>query len=101
MQHQPSLPWSGATAISRHRSAEAAQVAARTRATKTAAYLRLLEQAGSHGLSDHEAARMTGWPLSSLCSIRNGCCRAGLVQPGSRVAISPYGVKVTVWRTSV
>ncbi len=93
-----SLPFSGATPISRHRSAEAAQAASSTRVTKTRRYLEWLEQAGEAGLSDHETVRLTGWPLSSVCSIRNGAVRAGLVVPASRVGVSPYGLQVTCWR---
>ena len=93
-----SLPFSGSVPISRHRSAQAAQAASITRVTKTLRYLDLLAHAGEDGFSDHETVRMTGWPLSSVCSIRNGAARAGLVVPGARVGVSPYGVKVTCWR---
>ena len=57
-----------------------------------------LAEAGEDGLSDHETARLTGWPMSSVCSIRNGTTRAGLVEPGERVDMSPYGCRVTTWR---
>ena len=91
------LPFSGATPISRHRSAQAAQAASSTRVTKTLRYLDLLSKAGENGLSDHETVAATGWPLSSVCSIRNGAKRAGLVVPGARVGISPYHQKVVCW----
>ena len=91
------LPFSGSTPISRHRSAQAAQAASATRVTKTLQYLDLLAAAGSPGLSDHEAVAATGWPLSTVCSVRNGGVRAGLVVAGARVAMSPYGLKVTTW----
>ena len=95
MSESLSLPFSGTNPISRHRSAEAARQASATRATKTLRYLALLAEAGALGLSDHEAAAMTGWQLSSVNSIRNG---AGLlVIPGTRVAVSPYGKKTTTW----
>lgn len=93
-----SLPFSGAFPISRQRSAQAAQVASDTRVTKTMAYLQLLADAGDHGLSDHETAGLTGWRLSTVCSVRNGVVRAGLVGPGDRVGISPYGLKLTTWK---
>ena len=95
MMEALSLPFSGVTPLSRHRSAQAAQHAVRTRATKTLAYLQMLAVAGQDGLSDHQAAQMTGYPLSSICSIRNGC--GGLVEAGARVGISPWGRKVTCW----
>ena len=92
-----SLPFSGVTPISRHRSVQAAQAASTGRVTKTLQYLELLERAGENGVSDHETVRLTGWPLSSVNSIRNGAVRAGLVVPAARVAVSQYGLKVTCW----
>ena len=91
-----SLPFSGSTPISRHRSAQAAQAASSTRVTKSMTYLQLLSEAGENGLSDHEAAKATGWPLSSINSIRNGC--GPMVVPGARVGISTYGKQVVCWR---
>lgn len=90
-----SLPFSGRTQMSRHRSAQAAQAAAQTRVTKSLRYLRMLSEASERGLSDHETAALNGWPLSSVNSIRNGC--GGLVVPGTREALSPFGKKVTTW----
>lgn len=95
MQPQPSLPFSGTTRISRHHSAEAGRAAAEGRGAKTLQYLALLAQAGETGLSDHETQAMTGWPMSSVTSIRNGCGQ--LVVPGARVGLSPYGREVTTW----
>ena len=93
-----SLPFSGATPMSRHRSWQAAQEAAKTRVGKSLRYLELLAEAGPRGLSDHETAAATGWPLSSVCSIRNGVIKAGLVEAGDRVSVSPWGREVTTWR---
>ena len=93
---QSSLPFSGSTPISRHRSAQAAQAASSTRVTKSLRYLELLAAAGENGLSDHETHAATGWPLSSVNSIRNGC--GPMVVPAERVGLSPYGIKVTCWR---
>ena len=98
MAEQLALPVSGNTPLSRHRSSQAAQCAAQTRVSKTLRYLQLLSEAGEAGLSDHETVRLTGWPLSSVCSIRNGAVKAGLVTTGDRVGISLYGLKVTCWR---
>jgi len=91
------LPWSGRTPISRHRSAQAAQAASATRVTKSLRYLQLLDEAGQAGLSDHQAHALTGWPMSTVCSVRNGTVRAGLVVAGDRVALSPFGLKLTTW----
>lgn len=98
-----SLPYSGRTSISRHHSAKAAQAAAETRVTKTLQYLELLKHAGDHGLTDHEAAAAMGvalrvkqFPLSSVCSIRNGA--GPLVVPSPEPGVSPFGKSVTRWR---
>jgi hypothetical protein len=91
-----SLPFSGRSPIARHHSAQAAEAAAPGRATKTLQYLRLLAEAGERGLTDHETVKATGWPLSSVCSIRNGC--GELVIPSQEPGISPYGRAVTRWR---
>jgi hypothetical protein len=93
---QGSLPFSGRTQISRHHSAMAAQDATTTRGAKTLVYMTLLKIAGEDGITDHEAARMTGWPLSSINSIRNGA--GDLVEPAEVHGLSPYGKKVTKWR---
>lgn len=91
-----SLPFSGSTPISRHRSAQAAQKAAEKRGRKTLEYLELLARVGVDGICDHDAARMLGVPLSSINSIRNGC--GELVIPAEGEGLSPYGRKVTRWR---
>ena len=91
-----SLPFAGATPISRHRSSQAAQAASVTRGRKTLEYLTLLERIGANGVSDHDAARMLGLPLSSVNSIRNGCGEH--VVPVDRECFSPYGRRVAAWR---
>ncbi len=91
------LPWSGRTAISRHRSAQAAQQASATRVTKTMQYIALIEKYGRVGISDHQASKAMGWPLSSVNSIRNGC--AGLVEANpDQFGVSPWKRPVTLWR---
>ena len=47
-------------------------------------------------MADHETVAATGWPLQSVCSIRNGVRQ--LLWPSSREAVSPYGRAVTAWR---
>src|SRR6187399_2082908 len=64
------LPFSGVIQVSRHASATGAKAAESARAGKTKTYLALLEAKGA--LSDHAVAALTGWPLSSVNSIRNG-----------------------------
>jgi hypothetical protein len=91
-----SLPFSGTTPIARHHSAEAARKAAEKRGEKSLQYLDLLSKVGESGITDHEASRMLGLPLSSINSIRNGC--GGLVIPADGVGLSPYGRTVTKWK---
>ncbi len=91
-----SLPFSGSTPISRHHSAQAAQHAAEKRGRRTLEYLALLSEVGEAGVTDHDAARMLGLPLSSINSIRNGC--GELVEPANREGLSPYGRTVTCWK---
>lgn len=90
----PSLPFSGKTPRSRQNSHRAAVSAAATRLAKAARYLawiRDVKRCTDHGAADHFR-----WPLSSICSIRNG-----LVDRGKVTAIGDcigrYGKRVTIW----
>ena len=97
MAEQLALPVAAsAHPIARHHSALAAQDAAAGRAGKTLQYLQLLDRVGDVGISDHETTRAMGWPLSSVCSIRNGL--GDLVVPAAGHDLSPFGKKVTRWR---
>lgn len=90
------LPFSGATIISRHNSYKAATVAQRTRGAKTQRYLDWLAEVGT--ATDQGAAECLGWPLSSICSIRNGC--RDQVEPVGSLE-GRYGRTVTLWRRRV
>lgn len=69
-----------------HTSYRAAVAEASRRAEKTARYLQALAAAGERGLTDVEAAHMTGLQVSSVCSIRNAAMHCGLVvRLGTRV----------------
>lgn len=92
---QPSLPWSGKTATSRHCSERAAVSAAATRQWKSDRYLAWLRSVRE--ATDHGAAEHFNWPLSSICSIRNGLVDRGLVEAVGTCA-GRYGKKVTIWR---
>lgn len=94
---QPALPYSGNTPISRHHSAMAAHAAARTRGEKSLRYLQALREAGDMGLTDHQAASLLGWPLSSICSIRAGCGALVEARTDAR-GVSPFGRLITIWR---
>lgn len=65
-----SLPISGRTVQARHASATGAQQAVGSRGALSRAYAALLKELGP--LSDVEASRALGRPLSSLTSTRNG-----------------------------
>jgi len=75
-----------------HTSYKAAIQAEPSRASKTAKYLKLLTV---RACSDHEAAEALGLPLSSICSIRNGC-KNQLVKAGTTISL--YGRSVDRWR---
>lgn len=60
-----------------------------------AEYLAALRQYG--GLTDHDAARYLGRPLSSVNARRNECQQLGKVRASTRTAMSPFGRQATVW----
>jgi hypothetical protein len=79
-----------------HTSHKAAVNAGPTRRTVTAKYLDALKAAGTRGLIDAEAAGLLNRPVSSVCSIRNGCCDSGLVRKGGE-RMGPWGQLQTIW----
>jgi hypothetical protein len=79
-----------------HTSFKAAVRAARGRGKVTQAYLAALKTAGADGLIDAEASDLLKRPVSSICSIRNGCIHAGLVVKGGERK-GPWGVSQQVW----
>jgi hypothetical protein len=89
-----SLPVSGRTPSARHSSSTGAQVAARDRGVVSAAYRDLLIRCGP--LSDHEAARLLGKLVSSICSTRNGW--GDRVVPSGTFEATDFGSKRTRWR---
>jgi len=89
------LPFSGLFPISRHCGYLAAKSAARMVGAKVIKYRQFL--ACRDHATDHEAAAFLGWPLSTICSLRNGLVARGLVEPDG-IGLSPYGKNVTRWR---
>lgn len=81
-----------------HESHQAAVSAEATRGRKTRQYLRLLAQRGP--MTDHEVRVSTGWPLSSVNSIRNGAMHCGLVEKGGYAKQGPYERSCRVWQLS-
>lgn len=71
LNSQPALPWSGRTVTTRHTSHLAAVAAQAGRSAKQRQYLDWLAKVGR--ATDHGAEEGLGWPLSSVCSVRNGC----------------------------
>lgn len=80
----------------RETSALAAAAVAPAKARKATELLRLVTAAGVLGVSDPELARATGWPRSTVCSIRNSV--RGHLWPADRRAPSEYGIACTCWR---
>jgi hypothetical protein len=79
-----------------HTSHKAAVRVGPKRGAVTQKYLDLLREAGTRGLIDAEAAGLLNRPVSSVCSIRNGCSNAGLIRrAGERMG--PWGVAQTIW----
>lgn len=91
---QPDLPFSGKTPRSRQNSYLAAVSASSTRIEKSARYLVWLREVGS--ATDHGAAEHFDWPLSSICSIRNGLVDRGVVTAIGD-CVGRYGKRVTIW----
>jgi hypothetical protein len=91
---QPELPWSGKTPRSRHNSYKAAVAAQSTRAFKSARYLAWLKDVGQ--ATDWGAVDHFGWPMSTVCSVRNGLVDRGLVHAVGD-CIGKYGKSVTIW----
>lgn len=91
---QPELPWQGKTPRSRQNSYKAAVGAQSTRVWKAAKYLAWLTEVGM--ATDHGAAEHFNWPLSSICSIRNGLVDRGLVTAIGD-CVGRYGKTVTIW----
>jgi hypothetical protein len=74
----------------------AAKHADENREQKRRLYLKLLYRLGP--LQDHEAAAAYCWPLSSICSIRNGLMLLGLVERGTEKRLTQYGHLAWVWQ---
>ncbi len=89
------LPFSGKVARSRQNSYLAAESAAAGRLLKSAMYLEWLRRVGKatdHGACEH----FHTWPMSSICSIRNGLVDRGLVTAIGD-CVGRYGKRVTIW----
>jgi hypothetical protein len=92
---QGGLPFSGKTAISRHTSYLAALAAQNGREHKRGRYLAWLKANGP--ATDHQAVDALGFPLSTICSLRNGCLDRAEVTAHDAV-MGAYGRKVTLWK---
>lgn len=94
MPYAMGLPFvSGAGA---HTSRKAAvRQRAKGRGAKTQRYLGYLYDRGPR--IDHDSAADLGWPLSSICSIRNGAMDCGLVGRGVAIKRSRFGEDCFTW----
>lgn len=94
---QAGLPFSGRSSLARHHSRQAAEALAPLRGRKKHA---LLAWARQHPCwTDAGAAEALGWPLSSLCSLRNALMDDGYVQAVG-TTLGRYGVNVTVYEVT-
>lgn len=94
---KPDLPFSGKTVTSRHCSQQAAASASIGRAAKAMKYLAWL--ASVEKATDAGAAEHFNWPLSSICSIRNGLFDRGCIAVYG-VTKSRFNKSVTLWKVS-
>jgi hypothetical protein len=92
-----SQPVSQPFAKGSHTSWKAARAVRREeRGAKTLRYLTLLD---SHeNLTDPEVHKITGWPRSSICSIRHALEHALLVTKTGQERNSPYGLACAAYR---
>lgn len=91
---RPRMPFNGRASVARHNSFKAAIVAGKAIEQKRARYLTWLIRKGK--ATDQGAEEALGFPLQSICSIRNSLADQGLVKAiGSQ--IGRYGVPVTIW----
>ena len=87
MSDYPSLPFSGRSPVARACSIRAAREAATYRAEKTMRVLHVIREARAHGLTRHDLHDLTGYAISSLCSIVDALFRSGLVvEQGERIS---------------
>ena len=89
------LPFSGSTVTTRHTSHQAAVAASAKRGEKSTRYLGWLSMVGV--ATDWGAAEHFSWPLSSVCSIRNGLVDRGLVEVAG-ITTGRYHKQVAIWR---
>ena len=80
----------------RQTSAEAAIQAAPSAMGKAVQLLALIDAAGEAGISDPEIHRITKWPRSTICSVRNSV--RVFLRPSGRKVKSEYGEPCTCWR---
>jgi hypothetical protein len=78
----------------------AAEAISREPAKRLSKLMGLLEayvEAGARGLNDAEASAATGWPRSSICSLRANLIKRGWVMDGYTRRKGPYQHQQTVY----
>ena len=96
--HQSALPFSGRSATARACSLRGANDAAKRRAEKSLRVLDYLARAGERGLTRWDLQAVTGYAISSLCSIIDALKSAGLVVEAGERITGPYRKAGTVYR---
>lgn len=91
-----SLPFSGRSNVSRHSSWTGARAAVETRAEKTKVYAAFLKAFGPK--TDQAAAAWLEYPLSSICSIRNGLGSLVVASGHETHVQGTRSTKRTLWR---
>jgi hypothetical protein len=90
---EPQVPYRGASATTRATSASGARAALDGRGAKLARLAEVYREPRTM----QDAARITGWPISSVCSLTDALKKRGLLDAGAASHEWPDG-RVT-WRT--
>lgn len=100
MQEQVSLPFSGRSPVARACSIRAAREAATGRAEKTMKVLSVIRQARTLGVTRHDVAALTGYGISSLCSILAALLASGLVREHGSRRSGPFHRECVVYEAT-
>lgn len=95
---QDAIPYDGITPQSRHTSRLGAEDAAVRALTQTHKYLRALQQTGSFGLTDAEAAAILKIERTSVNARRVPLVKAGVVVPGGYRMGPTKKIRNVAWR---
>ena len=97
MTSQPSLPFSGRSAMARSCSLAGAIDALPRSGTQAARVLAIIREAGPVGRTDWELVALSGLQRSSICARRNALLDAGLVRENGTRLAGPWMRRCTVY----